>query len=49
LQIGPNFYLAQGVKDVVLFNPYTLVVRHVLSHGISPMAIELECGCGAVV
>jgi Uma2 family endonuclease len=53
LEIGPNFYLAQGVKDVVVFNPYTLVVLHVrrdrVNHGISPMAIDLECGCGAVV
>ncbi len=49
LEIGPNFYLAQGVKDVVVFNPYTLVVLHVrkdkVEHGISPMEIELECGC----
>ena len=53
LEIGPNFYLAQGVKDVVVFNPYTLVVLHVrrdgVRHGISPMAIELECGCGVTV
>jgi Uma2 family endonuclease len=53
LEIGPNFYLAQGVKDGVVFNPYTLVVLHVrwdgVGHGISPMAIELACGCGAVV
>ena len=29
LEIGPQFYLSQGVKDVVVFNPYTLVVLHV--------------------
>jgi len=37
---------------VVVFNPYTLVVLHVrrdgVRHGLSPMAIELECGCGVV-
>ena len=53
LEIGPNFYLAQGVKDVVVFNPYTLVVLHVrrdgVRHGLSPMAIELECGCALIV
>jgi hypothetical protein len=53
LEIGPNFYLAQGVKDVVVFNPYTQVVLHVrkdrVQHGISPMEIELECGCSAMV
>ncbi len=53
LEIGPNFYLAQGIKDVVVFNPYTLVVLHVrkdgVRHGLSPMGIELECGCGALI
>jgi Uma2 family endonuclease len=53
LEIGPNFYLAQGVKDVVVFNPYTLVVLHVrrdgARHGVSPMEIGLECGCRVVV
>ncbi len=53
LEIGPNFYLAQGVKDVVVFNPYTLVVLHVrrdgAKHGLSPMAVALECGCGLTV
>src|SRR2546423_8698677 len=29
LEIAPQFYLAQGVKDVVVFNPYTLVVLHI--------------------
>ncbi|MCA1626630.1 MAG: Uma2 family endonuclease, partial [Acidobacteria bacterium] len=29
LEIGPQFYLSQGVKDVVVLNPYTLVVLHV--------------------
>lgn len=49
LEIGPNFYLAQGVKDVVVFNPYTQVVLHVrrdkVEHQLSPMDIALECGC----
>jgi Uma2 family endonuclease len=49
LDIGPQFYLAQGVKDVLVFNPYTLLVLHVrrdqVSRHVSPMTIDLECGC----
>lgn len=48
LEIGPQFYLAQGVKDVIVFNPYTLVVLHVrkdrVEHGVSPVSIGLEYG-----
>jgi Uma2 family endonuclease len=53
LEIGPHFYLSQGVKDVVVFNPYTLLVLHVRRDGatrnISPIEIALECGCKCVV
>lgn len=53
LEIGPNFYLAQGVKDVLVFNPYTLVVLHVrrdrAAHYLSPVTIQLECGCSVVI
>lgn len=53
LEIGPNFYLAQGVKDVIVMNPYTLVVLHVrrdkVEHLISPVEINLECGCRVTV
>lgn len=53
LEIGPNFYLAQGVKDVLVFNPYTQVVLHVrkdkVAHGISPLEIQLQCGCRVTV
>ncbi|HWP00205.1 MAG TPA: Uma2 family endonuclease [Methylococcus sp.] len=53
LEIGLNFYLAQGVKDVVVFNPYTLVVLHArrdgARHELSPQAILLECGCRVTV
>ncbi|HEX6383122.1 MAG TPA: Uma2 family endonuclease [Anaerolineae bacterium] len=53
LEIGPPFYLAQGVKDVVVFNPYTLVVLHVrqdqAARHISPVEIEFLCGCHCVV
>ena len=53
LEIGPQFYLAQGVKDVIVFNPYTLVVLHVRRDGVkrhlSPVGVGLECGCTCVV
>lgn len=49
LQHGPPFYLSQGVKDVVVFDPSTLLVLHVRRDGArrftSPATIELECGC----
>jgi Uma2 family endonuclease len=53
LEIGPRFYLTQGVKDVVVFDPYTLLVLHVrrdrVARHVSPVTIELECGCRCVV
>lgn len=49
LEIGPHFYLSQGVKDVVVFDPYTLLVLHVrrdkVERLVSPVEILLECGC----
>jgi Uma2 family endonuclease len=49
LEIGPQFYLSQGVKDVVVFNPYTLVVLHIRLSGaeryVAPADIQLLCGC----
>jgi Uma2 family endonuclease len=49
LEIGREFYLRQGVKDVIVFNPYTLEVLHVrrdraVMHQ-SEVEIELLCGC----
>jgi Uma2 family endonuclease len=49
LELGPAFYLSQGVKDVVVFDPSTLLVLHVRADGArrltSPVLISLECGC----
>jgi len=49
LELGPPFYLSQGVKDVVVFDPATLLVLHVRRDGarrlVSPATIRLECGC----
>ena len=48
-ELGPPFYLSQGVKDVVVFDPSTLQVLHVRRDGArrhaSPVTLALECGC----
>ena len=53
LEIGPRFYLSQGVKDVVVYNPYTLVVLHIrhneVARHVSPVEINLACGCRCTV
>lgn len=53
LEIGPRFYLSQGVKDVVVFDPYTLAVLHIRSdevaRHVSPVEINLSCGCRCAV
>lgn len=49
LQIGPPFYLSQGVKDVVVFDPDTLLVLHMhpdaTRRHVSPVDLILQCGC----
>ncbi len=53
LEISPPIYLANGVKDVVVFNPYTNEVVHFRNGETremsSPVEIELECGCSCVI
>ena len=53
LEIGPSFYLSQGVKDVVVFDPLTLLVLHLTNtrtvRAVSPHNIQLICGCNVVV
>jgi Uma2 family endonuclease len=53
LEIGPQFYLSQGIKDIIVFNPYTLVVLHVrqaqVARHVSPVEIQLLCGCRCTV
>jgi len=49
LEIAPRFYLGQGVKDVVIFDPHTLLVLHIRPDGVarhvSPVELTLACGC----
>lgn len=53
LEISPPIYLANGVKDVIVLNPYTNEVVHFRSGErrvmISPIEIEFECGCRCTV
>ena len=53
LEIGPRFYLLQGVKDVIVFDPHTLLVlpmrKKDVTRQVSPVDIVLECGCRCVV
>lgn len=53
LEIGPRFYLSQGVRDVVVFDPHTLVVLHLTptsaERHVSPVDITLACGCACRV
>ena len=53
LEIGPPFYLSQGVKDVVVFDPGTLLVLYVKHGGarrlVAPAEIALQCGCTVTI
>ncbi len=53
LEIGPPFYVSQGVKDVVVFDPATLLVLHIRRDAAkrltSPVTLTLECGCQCIV
>jgi Uma2 family endonuclease len=48
-EIAPDFYLSQGVKDIIVFNPRSLEVVHYTKHSrtrfTSPTKFDLECGC----
>ena len=52
-EIGAPFYLSQGVKDVILLEPFSGEVTHLRQSGTrilsSPVKIELECGCTCTV
>ncbi len=53
LEISPPIYLANGVLDVIVFNPYTMEVVHFRQDErltlTSPVEINLACGCSCVV
>lgn len=53
LEIAPGFYLSQGVKDVLVFDPHSLLVLHARTDGTerltSPVERTLQCGCTLTV
>ena len=48
-QLNPQFYLAQGVKDVIIFDPASGIITHYRTTAVttlrSPVVIDLLCGC----
>jgi Uma2 family endonuclease len=53
LEINPNFYLSQGIKDVIIHDPQTLYTFHVRKDGrkryMTTQTFKLECGCEVTV
>ncbi len=53
LELGPPFYIGQGVRDVVVYNPYTGAIRHFDSAGErgyqSPTTLILHCDCQVTI
>ncbi len=53
LEIGVPFYLTNGVKDIVVLNPYTNEVLYFRNgekcEMTSPVELEFECGCRCTV
>ncbi len=53
LQVGPPFYLAQGIQDVVVVDPEGRLAHHFRRDGYRPLAlgavVRLECGCELTV
>jgi hypothetical protein len=51
--LNPQFYLAQGVLDVVIVNPRSGVVTHYRTTKVAihyaPVTIQLQCGCQCTV
>jgi Uma2 family endonuclease len=49
LELGPPFYLGQGVKDVLVYDPSSKVIRHFDASGKrelqSPTTLTFHCGC----
>jgi Uma2 family endonuclease len=49
LRFAPNFYLAQGVKDVLIYDPRAKLVWHHRVDGVEryavPQEFNLECDC----
>ncbi len=53
LELNPPFYLMHGIHDVIIVDPRTNVVWHHQTKHVqqllSPISIDLTCGCRVVV
>ncbi len=53
LEIGPPFYLGQGVGDVLVYDPHRNEVHHFDQSGHaklqSPVTLTLKCGCEVTI
>jgi hypothetical protein len=53
ITIGPQFYLAQGVADVIVLDPRSMAVTHYrtsgVQRGVSPLPIVTVTGCSLTV
>ena len=53
LEVGPPFYLSQGVKDVLVIDPEGGAAHHFRQGGNQPVVlgatVRLECGCEVTV
>src|SRR5215831_15773487 len=49
LELGPPFYLKHGVKDIIVYDPYTKITRHFTAAGQreyeESVTLTLQCGC----
>ena len=52
-QLGLPFYLAQGIADVVLYDPRTREVVHATPHSqtvhAAPVELAFACGCAVTI
>ena len=53
IELNPRFYLAQGVKDLIVVDPRSGGVTHHRATGTEehqvPVTIELQCGCSCAI
>lgn len=53
LELNPQFYLGQGVNDVIIVDPRAGMVLHHRATGTTrydvPVTLELECGCRCTI
>lgn len=53
LEINPPFFLSQGVKDVIIYDPQTKFILHARRDSkktyTCPQEFALECGCSLTV